>query len=236
MAISKQASQRPYTEACTLNTTVEDVMVEQVSHFTYLGAVISTDGTLDKDLDNRIGKASGAFNSLSRVWYNCNILTQTKIRIYRAAILTVLPCGSETWSTIKSHVHRVEVFHQLCLRRIMCIKWFSKTSNEIVLQRAGIENVATFISRNRLRWFRYVARMPSERLPNELLLWKPTHGKRSRGRPSKSWLDCVKEDYYAASGRNANVQERTIAAEDRKEWRTLARLMERVPEAGHSND
>ena len=24
----------------------------------------------------------------------------------------------------------------------MCIKWFSKTSNEIVLQRAGIENVA----------------------------------------------------------------------------------------------
>ena len=57
MAISKQASQHPYTEACTLNTTVDDVSVEQVSHFTYLGAVISADGTLDKDLDNRIGKA-----------------------------------------------------------------------------------------------------------------------------------------------------------------------------------
>ena len=47
MAISKQASQRPYTEACTLNTTVDDVRVEQVSHFTYLGAVIWADGTLD---------------------------------------------------------------------------------------------------------------------------------------------------------------------------------------------
>ena len=175
MAISKQASQRPYTEACTLNTTVDDVRVEQVSHFTYLGAVISADGTLDKDLDNRIGNASGAFNSLSRVWYNRNILTQTKIRIYRAAVLTVLFYGSETWSIIKSHVHRVEVFHQRCLRRMMRIKWFSKTSNEIVLQRAGIENVATFISRNRLRWFGHVARMPSERLPKKLLLWKPTH-------------------------------------------------------------
>ena len=47
----------------------------------------------------------------------------------------------------------------------MRIKWFSKTSNEIVLQRAGIENVATFISCNRLRLFGHVARMPSERSP-----------------------------------------------------------------------
>ena len=47
------------------------------------------------------------------VWYNRNILTQTTIRIYRAAVLTVLLYGSETWTAIKSHVHRVEVFHQL---------------------------------------------------------------------------------------------------------------------------
>ena len=236
MAISKQASQRPYTEACTLNTTVDDVRVEQISDFTYLGAVISADGTLDKDQHNTISKASGAFNSLSRVWYNRNILTQTKIRIYRAAVLTVLLYGSETWSTIKRHAHCVEVFHQRCLRRIMRIKWFSKTSNEIVLQRAGIENIATFISRNKLRWFGHVARIPSERLPKKLLQWKPTHGKRSRDRPSKSWLDFVKADDYAASGCNSNVQEMTITAEDRKEWWTLARLRERIPEAGHSND
>ena len=41
--------------------------------------------------------------------------------------------------------------------------------NEIVLQRAGIENVATVISRNRLRWFGHVAwqgiRISSERSP-----------------------------------------------------------------------
>ena len=77
MAISKQASQRPLTESCKLNTT-DDVSVEQFSYFTYLGAVISAGGTLGKDMDNRIGKASGAFNSLSRLWYNRNILTYTK--------------------------------------------------------------------------------------------------------------------------------------------------------------
>ena len=105
------------------------------------------------------------------VWYNRNILTQTKIRIYRVAVLTILLYGSKTWTAIKSHVHRAEVFHQRRLRRTMCIKWFSKSnaSNDIGLQHAGIENVATVISRNRLRWFEHVMwqgmRISSERLP-----------------------------------------------------------------------
>ena len=103
---------------------------------------------------------------MSDVWYNRNILTQTRIRIYRAAVLLY---GSVTWTAIKSHVHRVEVFHQRCLRRIMRIKFFSNTINEIVLQRAGIENVAIVISRNRLRWFGmwpwHGIRISSERLP-----------------------------------------------------------------------
>ena len=89
--------------------------------------------------------------------------------------------GSET--TIKSHVHLEEVFHQWCWNsyRILRVKWFMKTSNEAVLQRAGIENGATFIARNRLQWFGHVAGMPPERLSKKLLQWK-----RFRGGPRKS--------------------------------------------------
>ena len=175
---------------------------------------------------------------MTDVWYNRNILTRTKNRTYRAAVLTVLLYGSEIWTAIKNHVHRVEVFHQRCLRRIMRIKWFSNTINVIVLQRAGIENVATVISRNRLRWFGHVARNKDfiRTLAQQLLQWKPTHRKRSRDSPSKSWLDCVKEDCHVASGWNSNVEDMTIAAEDRKEWWTLARLREHVSDAGYSND
>ena len=163
------------------------------------------------------------------VWYkyNRNILTQTKVRIYRAAVLTVLLYGIETGTVIKSHVYRVEVFHQQCLRRIMRIKWFSNTINEIVLQRAGIENVATVISRSRLRWFGHLAVGRNKdfirTIAQKLLQWKPRYRKRSRDRPSKSWLDCVEEDYHVSSGCNSNVEDMTIAAEDRKEWQTLAR-------------
>ena len=48
MVISRDLTQRPYTEAGTVDITVEGVPVEQVSGFTYLGSVISADGTIEK--------------------------------------------------------------------------------------------------------------------------------------------------------------------------------------------
>ena len=81
MAFGKYTDQRPYTEDCTLDITVEGAPVEQVSHFTYLGAIISSNGTLDRELSARIQKASGAFNQLGSIWTNRNIQNSTKIRI-----------------------------------------------------------------------------------------------------------------------------------------------------------
>ena len=46
--------------------------------------------------------------------------------------------------------------------------------------------------------------MPDERLSNYLLYWTPKHGKRSHGRPRKTWLNCVKEDSMKFTG-NTNI-------------------------------
>ena len=45
MAIGKGTSQRPYTEASTIDITVGDTAIQQVSNFTYLGSIISSVGT-----------------------------------------------------------------------------------------------------------------------------------------------------------------------------------------------
>ena len=115
MAVSKCASQRSYCKKDTLDISVEDLPIEQVSNFTYLGAIISADETIDKELSSRIQKASGAFYQLSRIWYSRNIKTP----IYKAAVLTILLYGSEVWSTTQAQMKRFEVFHQRCLRRIL---------------------------------------------------------------------------------------------------------------------
>ena len=105
MAVAKNTSQRPYTEEGTVDISVEGSLVQQVSNFTYLGVVISSDGSMDRELSARIWKASGAFNQLSNIWKNRNIQTNTKIRIYKAAVLTILLYGSEVWNTIKKQHH-----------------------------------------------------------------------------------------------------------------------------------
>ena len=146
MAVSKNTSQQPYTEECSLDITVDASPVQQVSHFKYLGAIICSDGTIDRELSSRIQKASGAFNQLDSIWKNRNILNNTKIRIYKAAVMTILLYGCEVWNTTKKQMKRFEVFHQRCLRRILTIKWFNRVKNADVLKRARINCIETYIA------------------------------------------------------------------------------------------
>ena len=120
MAASKSANsnQRPYSETCMLDITVDNSLVEQVSDLTYLGSIISSDGSIDHELSARIQKASGAFYQLGNIWNKRNILNNTKIRIYKAAVLTILTYGGEVWNTTKKQMKRLETFHQRCLRHI----------------------------------------------------------------------------------------------------------------------
>ena len=237
MAIGKDTTHRPYTEESTVDITVDSSLLQQVSNFKYLGVNISSDGTIERELSARIQKASGAFNLLSNIWKNQNIQTNTKIRIYKASVLSILLYGSEVWNTTKKQHHPLEVFHQRCLRRILRIKWFHHTKNVDVLERARINPIETYVGANRLRWFGHVSRMDSSRMPQYLLNWVPNHGKRSRGRPRKNWLNCVMEGAAAFTGfQNLVLDKVKEKAEDRKHWREMIRHKREFLSAGHSND
>ena len=198
-----------------------DITVKQV---TYLGAKITSDGKIDKEISVRIGKATGAFNQLNNIWKNKNISINNKVRIYIAAVLTILTYRCEIWNTTQVQTRRLESFHQYCLRRILRVRWFHRVRNEDVLRRASITALADIIATKRLRWFGHVSRMPEDRLPNYLLEWKPKHGKRSRGRPRKSLNDVFIEDAEQRLDRNGLTIDcmRRLAA-DRKGWRNITR-------------
>ena len=237
MAASKSASQRPYIKEDCIDLKVGSSPVEQVSNFVYLGVTISADGTIDRELDVRINKANGAFHQLWKICKSRTIKTPTKIRIYKAAVLTILLYGAEVWNTTKKQLKRFEVFHQRALRRILKIKWFYHVSNDEVLRRAGIKSVETFISAARLRWYGHVVRMPDTRLPKYLLNWKPNHGKRSRGRPVKNWMACILEDAANFTGvDNISIDTVQTLATNRVQWRHMLRRHRDVCDAGNSND
>ena len=220
MAVSKQASQMPYTENDTLAISIGDEIVKQCSEFKYLGAIICGDNNLARELTARIGKATGAFNRLNNIWNSRSISISVKIRIYKAAVITVLTYGCEVWNTTQAQMKRLESFHQRCLRRILKVRWFHRVTNVEVLRRASTTPLESHVASMRLRWYGHAVRMPGDRLPHYLVDWVPKHGKRNRGRPKKSWLKVVEEDFNHVTGSaDATHLDMKIIAVDRNRWK-----------------
>ena len=67
----------PKNSIPSLNTTLairDDISIEQVTQFKYLGSILNSDNTVDAEIESRINKASQIFRSLSRlVWYQRKI-------------------------------------------------------------------------------------------------------------------------------------------------------------------
>ena len=67
--------------------------------FKYLGSVVSKDASLDADIIGRIAKATAAFGRLTkRLWSNRDIRLETKVAVYKAAVVSTLLFGCEAWT------------------------------------------------------------------------------------------------------------------------------------------
>ena len=89
-----------------------------------------------KDLKNRLSKARGAFIRLKNIWSSNSITRRTKLKLYRTLVMPVLLYGCETWKMNKGDNKAVDVFHNRCLRRILCIRWQDHVSTKELLERA----------------------------------------------------------------------------------------------------
>ena len=99
--------------------------VKTTSSFLYLGSkVFGQDGCVD-DIQIRIAKAARVLNSLQKhLWSQRSISRQTKLRIYKAAVLSVLCYGSETWTWTTAQARKLNAFDTRALHRIESLRWF----------------------------------------------------------------------------------------------------------------
>ena len=86
--------------------------LKAVNKFTYLGSTLSRNVIIDDEVDARLAKANSAFGRLSKnVWNRRGITLETKIKVYRAAVMTTLLYGSETWTVYRCHAAKL---NQIC--------------------------------------------------------------------------------------------------------------------------
>ena len=87
---------KPYVEP---NISVNGQRLNIVEKFTYLGSTLSHTVVIDDKVNTRLAKASAAFGRLHKnVWDRRGITTETKIKVYKAVVLTTLLYGCESWT------------------------------------------------------------------------------------------------------------------------------------------
>ncbi|XP_063590147.1 uncharacterized protein LOC134767028 [Penaeus indicus] len=209
------------TNSPPIPISVENQELNVVDKFCYLGSTISTDLTLDREMEVRIGKASTAFSRLrARAWNNRLLTERTKTRIYESCVLSVLLYGSETWTTYTRHEKKLNAFHMRNLRRIIGVSWKDHVTNEEVLTRTGSHSMFYILKARRMRWLGHLRRMNDGRLPKDILYGELSSGQRQRGRPVLRFKDCAKRD-LAQMGIPLDNWE--VTASDRGAWKTAVR-------------
>ena len=154
---------------------------------------------------------------LSGVWNSHSLRLTTKIKIYRAFVISTLIYGAETWTLYRTQVRLLERFHQRCLRSILNIKWHDYVSNEDVLEKAELPSVESILLKQQLRWAGHVARMKDSRMPKAVLIGELKAGNRNRGAPKNRYKDQLKKQLSSAKIPPISWQD---DASDRQTWRS----------------
>ena len=198
--------------------------IEVVKDFTYLGSVISSNGSILSEMKARLSKAFSVMGRLNRYfWRKPNISRKTKLRIFNALVGSVMLYGADPWQDSAATLKKIDVFHAKSLRRIEGLRWSDFVSNKKLLQLTEQSWFSTQAAKWTLRWFGHLLRMPPN-LPAKMIYdfdpikvgWKWPHG-----RPKKRWSDSLSEFLTMANIRQGEEQ---ILAMDRNGWRRQTSL------------
>ena len=172
--------------------TINGQCLKSVDKFTYLGSTLSRNVVIDDEADARLAKANSAFGRLSKiVWNRQGITMKTKIKVYRAAVLTTLLYSSETWTVHQRHAGKLNHFNTTHHRKLLGIKWQDKTPDTEVLARAGLPSIHILLKKTQLRLAGHVASMPDNGLHKKLLFGELQHGKCSLDGPKKRYKERI---------------------------------------------
>ena len=193
-------------------------MLGQVSHFKYLGTIITQQSSSSTDIRCRTAQALAAVNNLRVIWHNTYISLKTKLRLLDCLVIPIALYGCETWTLNSSDTKKLQAFGMKCLRKMLNISWRDHITNKEVAARASRKEafIVDIVQHRQHTWLGHVLRMKGNRLP-KMSLQAHAHNTRYRGRPRKNWIDAVLE------GSSLEVKAAVHIAHDRELWRSCIR-------------
>ena len=182
--------------------------IDLENDFNYLGSFIAS---TEQDVNIRLGKAWAALNGMNNIWKS-NLPDQLKRNFFRATVESVLVYGSISWTLTLALEKKIDGSYTRMLRAALNKSCTDHLSNAELY--GNIPRVTLTIRQQRLRFAEHCWRSKNE-MSLEVLLWEPSHGKRSRGRPRKTYVDQLIADTACTYEDLANLMD------DRDRWKEL---------------
>lgn len=190
-----------------INTLKGDTL-EIVEDFRYLGShIVST----EKDINIRKGQAWRALNRLTKIWKS-ELPTTSKVKLFVAAVESVLLYGSEAWTLTKAMEKALNGTYTRMIRVVKGVSAMQKMTNKQLY--GELPPISDKIRARRLKLVGHLLRHNDEEA-SRVVTWRSTAGSVSRGRPNKTYIDQLEEDTGLPSSEIARF------ASDRQLWRGM---------------
>ena len=92
--------------------------IEKMSVFKYLGALITKNNEVEKEVKHKLNIRNACYYSVQELFSSQILSRNIKLRICETTILPVVLYGSDTWSLTLKEEERLRVFEKKILRKI----------------------------------------------------------------------------------------------------------------------
>ena len=167
--------------------TLDGSKLEIVQDFKYLGSLTQS---TEANIMSRKAAAWKACNKLKNIW-KAPLGRSFKLRLFLAVLESVLLYGSEAWTLTKTQEKQLDSCYTCLLHTALNVNWEQHMTNEELY--GSLPRLSTKLAGRRLQFAGHCFRQKEEGV-SKLVLWKPTHGHKSRGRPATTYLDQLTRD------------------------------------------
>ena len=181
MGISKNKN----SPVCNLK--INGKSIKQAERFNYLGSTITSDGRCDEEIKKRISLSKQAFQKMSLVLKNRSISINTKARVLKCYVWSILLYGPECWTISKEMEKRLEATEMWFLKKILGVPWTNRESNESIMKRTKWKRC--LLNTTRYRQLKFIGHVIRKGCLEHQVLTGKIYRKRDKGRQRMKYIE-----------------------------------------------
>ena len=139
------------------NIAIDNIIVERVQSFHYLGAMFTTIADGASNIKQRLAMSVQGLNNMQYLWKSAN--KELKLKVLRTCIFPIATYGYETWVLRKLDINRMNAFEMKCYYcTSVRVPWIARRTNCSIFIEVHLPTnwLYHFVRRQKLKYFGHV--------------------------------------------------------------------------------